>query len=301
MKQMNRRYFIKSGAIGFAGITILPQGLAGCKSVYKQDTFVDKVKLGNSGLTVSRIALGTGTKTTSNRSSAQTRLGMDGFFKLAHHAYEQGIRFFDTAETYGSIPFAGEVIKTLPRENLTLLTKMWTQEERPDRPVMESAITGTIDRFRQELNTDYIDILLMHCMLGPGWETSRARYMDVFSKAKQDGILKAVGVSCHSIDALREATVSPWVDVIMARINPFGTSMDGATPEETKNILATAKNNGKGVIGMKIFGEGANVKDEEREQTIHFALHEANVHCMTLGFETIEQMDDAIEKVMKYA
>jgi predicted aldo/keto reductase-like oxidoreductase len=121
--------------------------------------------------------------------------------------------------------------------------------------------------------------------------------MDGFSKAKRDGIVRAVGVSCHNIDALREASVNPWVDVIMARINPFGTLMDG-TPDEIKTILATAKENGKGVIGMKIFGEGKHVSDDEREKSIRFALTEGNVHCMTLGLASIAQMDDAIERVM---
>jgi predicted aldo/keto reductase-like oxidoreductase len=120
--------------------------------------------------------------------------------------------------------------------------------------------------------------------------------MDGFSKAKQDGTVKAVGVSCHNIDALREAAVNPWVEVIMARINPFGTLMDG-TPDEVKTILATAKQNGKGVIGMKIFGEGKHVADDEREKSIRFALTEGNVHCITLGLMSTAQMDDAIKRV----
>jgi predicted aldo/keto reductase-like oxidoreductase len=137
-------------------------------------------------------------------------------------------------------------------------------------------------------------------MMNGDWNKTRTHYMDGFSKAKQDGIVKAVGVSCHNIDALREAAINPWVDIIMARINPFGTNMDG-TPEEIKAILATAKENGKGVIGMKIFGEGKHVTNNEREQSFKFALTEGNIHCMTLGLESIAQMDDAIERVMRIA
>ena len=122
--------------------------------------------------------------------------------------------------------------------------------------------------------------------------------MDGFSKAKQAGIIKAVGVSCHNIDALREAAVNPWVDVIMARINPFGTNMDDS-PDVVKEVLAKAKTNGKGVIAMKVFGEGVHIKDDEREQSIRFALKEGNIHCMTLGMETIAEMDDAIERTMR--
>ena len=258
------------------------------------DTIVGKTLLGNSGLTVSRIAMGTGTHGY-NHSSDQTRMGMDPFVQLAHHAYERGIRLYDMAEGYGSMPYVGEAIKALPRENITLLSKMWTQEAGSEN--VES-VSENIDRYRKEIGTDYIDILLMHCMTNGNWSKTRTHYMDGFSKAKQDGIVKALGVSCHHIDALREAAVHPWVDVVMARINPFGTLMDG-TPEEIKRILATAKENGKGVIGMKIFGEGKHVTDEEREQSIRFAFTEGNVHCITLGLTSTAQADDAVRRVMR--
>ena len=293
MKRINRRNFIKAGAIGVAGMSVLQPGLANMNPDVRTNVLVDKVKLGNSGLTVSRIAMGTGTKGY-NRSSNQTRKGMEHFKTLALHAYERGIRFYDSADGYGSMPFVGESIKTLPRENLTLLTKIWIPEDDANDKI---SLPEILDRFRKELGTDYIDILLIHYMTQGGWATKRKRYMDDLSKAKQDGIVKALGVSCHNIDALRDAAASPWVDVIMARINPFGTNMDD-TPDAVKNVLATAKGNGKGVVGMKIFGEGVHVKDEEREQSIRFALKEGNIHCMTLGLESIEQMDDAIKRVM---
>lgn len=294
MKQMNRRRFIKSGIFGLAGISVLQSGVANVNLTFPLETLVDWVKLGESGLITSRIAMGTGT-VGYNKASNQTRLGMDHFVKLAHHAYQRGIRFYDMADGYGSMPYVGEAIKTLPRESITLLTKMWTHDNDSDKiePVAEN-----IDRYRKEMGTDYIDILLMHCMTNGDWSKTRTHYMDGFSKAKQDGIVKAVGVSCHNIDALREAATNPWVDVIMARINPFGANMDGS-PEEIKNILAKAKENGKGVIGMKIFGEGKHVADDEREQSFRFALTEGNIHCMTLGLESIAQMDDAIERVMR--
>ncbi|MDR1524725.1 MAG: aldo/keto reductase [Tannerella sp.] len=296
MKQMNRRKFIKTGVIGLAGLSVLHPGMAHVNLTLPFNTTVDRVNLGNSGLTVPRIAMGTGTHGY-NKSSDQTRSGMENFVRLAHHAYERGIRFYDMAEGYGSMPFVGEAIKTLPREKITLLTKMWTQEDGSGK---EESVSENIARYLKELGTDYIDILFMHCMTDGNWSKTRTHYMDGFSKAKQDGTVKAVGVSCHNIDALREAAVNPWVDVIMARINPFGSNMDG-TPDEIKTILATAKENGKGVIGMKIFGEGKHVADDEREKSIRFALTEGNVHCLTLGLTSIAQMDDAIERTMRIA
>lgn len=291
---MDRRKFIKTGTWGLAGLSVLQSGVANVNLSLPVDLAVDRVKLGDSGLIVSRIAMGTGTSGY-NKASNQTRLGMDTFVKMAHHAYERGIRLYDMADGYGSQPYVGEAIKTLPRENITLLTKMWTHENGSDK--IES-VSENIDRYRKETGSDYIDILLMHCMSSGDWSQTRTHYMDGFSKAKQDGLVKAVGVSCHNIEALAEAAVNPWVDVIMARINPFGTNMDGS-PEEVNKVLAIAKQNGKGVIGMKIFGEGKHVAEDEREQSIRFALTEGNIHCMTLGLESIAQMDDAIERVMR--
>ena len=124
--------------------------------------------------------------------------------------------------------------------------------------------------------------------------------MEGLSKAKQDGIIKAVGVSCHNWDAMVEAVDNPWVDVIMARINPFQSHMDG-TPDVVKELLGKAKKNGIGVIGMKIFGEGRHVSDDEREQSLRFALTDANIHCMTLGMEPTAHVDDAAKRVMRLA
>lgn len=295
MSKITRRRFIKTGVAGMAGLTVVGSGFANISCVSSNVT-VDKVKLGNSGLLVSRIAMGTGT-VGYNKGSNQTRKGMGPFVKMAHHAYERGIHFFDMADGYGSHPYVGEAIKTLPREKLTLLSKVWTHEDGSENNLPVDKI---LDRFRQEIGTDYIDILLMHCMMQGDWDKTRTHYIDGLSKAKQDGIIKAVGVSCHNIDALRLAATHPWIDVIMARINPFGSKMDG-TPDEIKDILAQAQANGKGIIGMKIFGEGTHIKDDEREQSIKFALTQGNVNCMTLGMESELQIDDAIERVMRLA
>ena len=293
MERMDRRKFIRTGIAGITGLTVMQKGFSNVNLYLPQDRMVDTVRLGNSGLTVSRMAMGTGTRG-GNKSSNFTRMGMEKFINLAHHAYERGVRFYDAADSYGTMPSVRESIKSLPRENITLLSKMWTQPDDTQNPVN---VTDEIDRFRQELGVEYIDILLVHCMLDGNWSKTRTRYMDGFSKAKQAGIVKSVGMSSHHKEALMEAAVNPWVDVIMARINPFGTNMDG-DPDEIKKILATAKSNGKGIIGMKIFGEGKHVRDDERDQSIRYAFREGNVHCVTLGMETIEQMDDAINRVI---
>jgi aryl-alcohol dehydrogenase-like predicted oxidoreductase len=293
MAKMNRRDFIKTGVAGVASLSVAG-GMANVVNYSQEAYFVDKVQLGNTGLIVPRVAMGTGSSGF-NHSSKQTRKGMENFVATVHRAYERGIRFFDMADPYGSHSFVGESIKSLPRENITLLTKMTHYP--PGSPQIEPVRT-TIDRFRKEVGTDYFDILLIHYITVGGWQNSRKHYLDGFSKAKEDGIVKTIGVSCHSYDALIQAAESPWVDVIMARINPFQTRMDG-TPDAIKKVLELARKNGKGIVGMKIFGDGVNVSEPEREQSIKFALTESHIHCMTIGLESPEQVDDAADRVMR--
>ncbi|GHT63530.1 hypothetical protein AGMMS50239_19670 [Bacteroidia bacterium] len=291
---MNRRTFIQASLGGLVGLAVMNPGSAHAGLTVTSGLKVDKVKLGKTGLKVSRIAMGTGT-IGSNHSSNQTRLGMDKFVKLVHHAYEKGISFFDMADSYGSHSFIGQAVKDINRKKVTLMTKMWTF---PDGTPQAKDADKTLVRYLQEVDTAYFDILLMHCMGEGNWPETRKYYMDAFSKAKQTGLVKAVGVSCHNLEALRQAASNPWVDVILARINPFQTLMDG-TPEVVGKILEEAQKNGKGVIGMKIFGEGKHVSDEERQRSISYVLTQGNIHGMTLGMESEGQIDDAVERVMK--
>ncbi len=293
MEKINRRSFIQTSAASIAGYAALASTGFASQGFTPSTAIVDQVKLGNTGLNVSRIALGTGS-IGGNHQSNQTRLGMTKFVLMAHHAYDRGIHFFDTADSYGSLPFVKEVFKEVPREKITLLTKMWTYND----PTKSEPVDKALDRFRTEAGTDYFDIVLLHCMTNGKWQEEKKRYIDYFSKAKQNGIIKAVGVSCHNIDALKVAADDPWVDVILSRINPFHVHMDG-TPVEINAILERARNNGKGIIGMKIFGNGDKVLDNEREESITFALKKTSIHCMTLGMESIAHVDDAVDRVMR--
>jgi len=296
MKKIDRRSFIQSSVAGVAGLTFLGAGLPVYEApVLSKSAVIDQVKLGKTGLKVSRVAFGTGTNG-GNQSSNFTRMGKENFIKIARHAWEKGIHFLDTADSYGSHTFAREVLKELPREKVTLLSKMWTTDTRWQKA---GNVPETLDRFRMETGSEYFDIVLMHCMLNGNWKEEKKAFMEGLSKAKQQGIIKAVGVSCHNWDAMKLAVEDPWVDVILARINPFGVHMDG-TPEEVSGLLATAAKNGKGVIGMKIFCNGDKVKEEEREESIRYAMTNKNIHCVTLGMETTDQIDDAVERIMRH-
>jgi 1-deoxyxylulose-5-phosphate synthase len=296
MKKIDRRHFIQTSAFGLAGLTILSSG----ESVYAAEAgkgaVIDKVKLGNTGLTIPRVAFGTGS-IGGNQQSNQTRLGRANFVKIARHAWDRGIHFFDMADSYGSHTFVRDVLKEIPREKTTLLTKMWTTDTSWQK---SGDVFATLDRFRMETGSEYFDIVLMHCMTKGNWIEEKKVFIEGFSKAKEKGIVKAVGVSCHNWDAMKEAAEFPWVDVILARTNPFSVHMDN-TPEEVTALLLKARQNGKGILGMKIFGNGDKVAEAEREQSIQYALTKSNIHAMTLGMQSIEQIDDAVERVMRLA
>lgn len=295
MTKLDRRAFLSKSAAGIAVATVVPTLFSNSAiGVTKAET-IDRVKLGDTGLKVSRIAFGTGTRGW-KRESNQTRLGMKEFVGLSQYCYDKGIRFFDTADMYGSHTYVAEALKHLPREKITLLTKVMVYNQ--EGWYEKEPFSKSFDRFRKELNTDYFDIFLMHCMTKGDWSTEYKSHMDGLSEAKQQGLIKAVGVSCHNFDAMIDAASNPWVDVILARINPKSIRMDG-TPEKVMEVLETARKNGKGIIGMKIFGCGELVKDDEREQSLNYVIKSGNVHCMTLGLENREHVDDAISRVMR--
>jgi aryl-alcohol dehydrogenase-like predicted oxidoreductase len=295
MKKTSRREFLQTGIAGLAGLTIL----SGMKSFDFGSTSsaIDKVKLGKTRLTVSRVALGTGSAGWKNVSN-QTRLGMKKFVELSQHAYDRGICFFDTADMYGSHTYVREALKVIPRDKVTILTKVMTYDQ--EGWYKAEPFQKSLDRFRKEIGTEYFDIFLMHCMINGQWPTEYRKYMDGLSEAKQKGIIKTVGISCHNLEAMKEAANNPWVDVLLARINHNGAKMDG-TPDQIMKVLETARQNGKGVIGMKVFGMGELIKEDQREKSLNFVIKSGNVHCMTLGMESKEQVDDAVSRVMRIA
>src|SRR3984957_14993711 len=223
-------------------------------------TASDTVSLGSTGIKTSRLAMGTGT-VGSGHHSHQTALGMKGLSDLLLNGYDHGLRFFDSADSYGSHPHVAEALKHVQRDKVTVLTKTWARDPATAR--------ADLDRFRRELGTDYLDICLMHCLTEADWPERFKGVMDVFAEAKQKGIIRAHGCSCHSIEALRAAAKSPWVEVDLARINPIGSHMDGS-PQEVVAVLREMKAAGKAVIGMKILGQG-DLRNRQ-DEGIKFAL-----------------------------
>lgn len=290
MKQISRRQFIQTGLVGAAAVS---SGFTNVAYAGSKNVPVDRVKLGKTGLIVPRLALGTGTHG-GNQSSDMTRMGVGNWVKIARYAHERGVTFYDAADLYGSHQNVKEILKEVPREKAILLSKIWTRPEKWNTDSPEK----TIDRFRTETGSDYFDILLLHCMTNAKWQEEKKPYIEALSKAKQKGMIKTLGISCHSFDALKLAVDDPWVEVILARINPESVIMD-ASSEEVMAVLKKAHDSGKGIIGMKIFGEGKLTEENQREKSLRYVIGSKNVDCMTIGMTSIEQVDDTIIRMMR--
>src|SRR3954447_5017053 len=270
MNEMDRRRFLGAaaaatalGASGGLQVTTAADRLSGGAIALDRPPAPPMVQLGKTKIKMSRLGQGTGVHG-GDRQSDQTRMGFAKLVDLMHHAYDRGIRFFDLADLYGTHVYFREALREMKRDDLTILTKMWWRYDGPEDqvslPERRQMAKTALERFQNELTT-FPDIVLLHCLMKEGWDQQMGPYMDVLNDAKARGDIKAVGCSCHNFKAMQTAAASPWVDVILARINMQGdkdfkdVQMDGSR-EDVEGVLRTARANGKAVIGMKIFGEG---------------------------------------------
>ena len=284
---MQRRDFLRKGAAS-VGAAVLPTSLtlAETTPLTRKYKAQDEVVLGKTGIRTSRLAMGTGT-IGGGKHSNQTRLGTDPFVKLLADGYhENGLRFYDAADSYGSHPYVAAALKTLPREKVTVLSKSDSRDPKDLR--------DDLDRFRKELAVDYIDIVLIHCVTEDDWTTRYRGAMDVLSEAKEKGTIRAHGVSCHSIEALRAAAKSPWVDIDLVRLNPVGAHMD-AHPDEVVSVIKEMRSQGKGIVGMTILGQGA--MREKPSEALRFALGTGVLDAFTIGAESQLEQNDLVSRI----
>jgi aryl-alcohol dehydrogenase-like predicted oxidoreductase len=233
--------------------------------------------------------MGTGTIGFGGHSN-QSALGVKSLSDLLLNGYDQGLRFFDTADAYGTHAHVAEALKHVPRDKVTVLTKTWSRDAKSAR--------ADLDRFRRELGTDYLDICLMHCVSEADWTERYRGVMDVFSEAKERGIIRAHGCSCHTIEALRAAAASNWVEVDLARLNPLGSHMD-ADPKTVTGVLRHMKASGKAVIGMKILGQGD--MRQRQDEALGHALHSGVLDAFTIGAESKAEQNDLIRRISQAA
>ena len=285
---MRRREFLIRSATAAGAVWLSSHSIL--KAIAQQTlphkfSATDTVTLGSTGIKTSRLAMGTGT-VGSGHHSHQTDLGVKGLSNLLLNGYDQGLRFFDAADSYGSHPHVAEALKHVQRDKVTVLTKSWARDA--------AGMRADLDRFRSELGTDYLDVCLMHCVTEADWTDRYRGAMDVLSEAKQKGTIRAHGCSCHTIEALRAAAKSPWVEIDLARINPVGAEMD-ADPATVVSVLKQMKSAGKAVVGMKILGQGA--LRNRQDEGIKYALSLGVLDAFTIGAESKQEQEDLIRRI----
>lgn len=286
----SRRDFLKAAA-GAAG---LMAGSMAPLEAAKKRSATDWVKLGNTNVKVTRLAFGTGTF----GGRVQRELGQEQFTKLVRYAHERGIRFFETADNYRGMPqMLATALKGVPRDSYKLMTKYRLKDV--DDP------QATVDRLRRDLNSEYVDIMLLHCVRTPDWPEQFKKLRDALSEAKSKKIILAHGASCHGLLPLRAFPNNQWLDVALMRVNHNGTRMDnlkgtedgvGDVSEVTSHIAKIHKQ-GTAVLGMKIMGEGAFKTPELRDASIQFVTKLGTVDAVTIGYKSPAEIDEAIERM----
>ena len=292
---ISRRKFLGKLTAGTG--SILVAGSAVAKTPISSTDPFQTVELGKTGLKTSFIGFGTGYRG-SNRSCNMTRAGKEKGVALLRYGWDRGIRMFDGADLYGTNPFIAEALKDKPRDEYVLVSKIWVrpggipEPERPDADVV-------VDRFRKELDSDYIDIMQIHCMVDENWTDQQKKQMDILQELKEKGIIRSHGVSIHSLQALKKCVTSQWVDIVHTRVNAFGNAMDDKdNPENVLNVVKKIHDANKGVIGMKLVGGGSFNNDSDKiEKSLHYVLKSKSVDMLIIGFEEKWQIDDYAKRV----
>ena len=283
---IERRHFFRRGlAVGAALAAGLDRNSARAAALPRRYAN-DGVELGPDKVKLSRLAMGTGTSGFGGSSNQTRQLGVKGMVDLVWFGYDNGVTFWDSADQYGSHPHLKGALKHIPREKVAIMTKTHakTYEE----------MRRDLDRYKKELGTDYIDIVLLHAMREVDWPTQRKGAMEYLSEMREKGVVKTHGVSCHSLPALKTAAKTPWVHVDLARVNPMGVAMD-ADPATVKDVLRDMKSKGKGIIGMKILGAG-KMRHRVDEMLSH-ALAMDFIDTFTIGAESIQELGDLIRRI----
>jgi len=289
MAHWSRRHFLKTGLA--AGVLA---GTGGLPLRGARGTATDWVTLGKSGVKVTRLAFGTGTFS----GRVQRELGQDEFTRMVRHAYDRGIRFFETSETYSEMhKMLGIALKGIPRDSYRLMSKVTTREGVDPQ--------AKIDELRKLANTDYFDIMLMHYQHVATWPTDTVRWQDGILEAKSKKIVIGHGASVHGLPALRKFPGNQWLEIAMIRMNHKGTKMDAedyntSGPGDVAEVVThthEVKTQGMGIISMKLVGEGAFTNREDRQAAMRFAFNKAGVDSVTVGYKSIAEIDEAIENL----
>lgn len=286
MSRISRRGFLAGTAAAGAAALTGRLGVAADETKSKVTCGTDMVTLGKTDVKTSVLGLGTGTR----GGSEQRAMGETEFTKMVRYALDCGVRYIDTADAYRAHYLVSKALEGISKDKYFVQTK--TRAKHPEVAKVD------IERFRRELQVPQLDSLLMHCMTKGGWQTDMRPVMDVLYEAKEKGRVRAVGVSCHGFDPLVTSSDIDWIDVHLVRINPFGIKMDDE-PDKVAGEIKKMHGKGRGVLGMKIFGENGFDSAEKRFESLKYIFDLGAVDAFTIGFTSTKQIDETLEMIQK--
>jgi aryl-alcohol dehydrogenase-like predicted oxidoreductase len=295
--EYSRRHFIGTATAGMGALLLNLRFSGASPAMSVMHDPYETVKLGNTGIATTRLSMGTGIRG-GGRQCNLTRLGYGQAIQFIREVYRRGVRMFDLADLYGTHAFVSDALKIYPRKDYVLFSKLWFMRggiPEAERPDAETVVT----RFLRELQTDYIDGVQLHCVTSGNWNTELSDCMTALDKMKQRGAIRSHGLSCHAMAAAETAVHEPWVDTIHVRFNPYSSHMDGKT-EEVEPIVKQLHHAGKGVIAMKIIGEGSFSKsDEQRDNSFRYVLQSGAVDVLNIGMDKISDITDTESRIRK--
>jgi len=295
MMKYSRRRFIGTAAAGMGAMLLHTRYAEATPVAATNFDPYDMVELGKTGIKTTRLCMGTGIRG-GNRQSNLTRMGYEQAVQFVREIYSRGVRMFDLADMYGTHAIVSDALKIYPRSDYVLFTKLWfmtrglPEAERPDTETV-------VERFLKEMQTDYIDGVQLHCVFSANWNSEQSEHMTALDKLKQKGVIRSHGLSCHALPAVQTAVEESWVDTIHVRINPFGANMDDKV-ENVEPVVKQLHQNGKGVIAMKVLGEGAfSNSDEQRDASFRYVLQLGTVDVMTIGMDKTSDIVDTENRI----
>ena len=292
-----RRRFISTAAAGLGAFLLHSRSAEALPVLAGNHEPYEKVVLGKTGITTTRLCLGTGMRGSSRQSNV-TRLGYEQALTFMRELYHRGVRMFDLADLYGTHGFVSDALKAFPRSDYTLFTKIWFMRGAlPEAERLDAE--SVVERFLREMQTDYIDGVQMHCVQSANWNTELSDYMTSLDKLKQKGVIRSHGLSCHSLQALETAVRESWADTVHVRFNAYGARMDD-TVEKVEPVVRQLHQSGKGIIAMKVYGEGSfGDSDEQKDGSLRYLLQQGTVDVLNIGMEKTSEIIDTENRIRK--
>ena len=262
---------------------------------------MEYVTIGSEPVKLSRVGFGTGSSGYTGVNK-QTKLTVKELADLLTYAYDKGVNFWDTGYSYGTHPHMREALKQIPRDKIVIATKFSDSFGKD----IERKITGTL----QELNTDYLDICLVHGVRNAFEIKMRSRARDALLKAKEKGYVKIVGLSAHGIGAIEDAISNDTIEVLFSRVNWSGASMDAYQEGTLSKFVAVpyVKEIARTIIPKRLVPSfsaqvesmQSNEQEQELVKTLLAKCHSLNKPVIGMKAFGAGELTNEIEKSIKF-